>query len=180
MGDVTTETEEAVEDAAETAKWVVDVAEGAVDAVETTEGVSSSTMSDHNQDLHQTLGDLLEIKSKLTNISSRNLLWKKVMEAQAKKTWLGSWKQKMKTRSRKPSRNKTLRMIKRRRTQHREGSRRSTMIEKKVRTLKKLIPNGDSTVGLDGLFRETAEYISHLQMRVSLMQAVVNALSNSE
>ncbi|KAD6120211.1 hypothetical protein R6Q59_026262 [Mikania micrantha] len=139
-------------------------------------------MSDHNQDLHQTLGDLLEIKSKFTNISSRNLLWKKIMEAQSKKTWLGSWKQKMKTRSRKPSRNKTLRMIKRRRTQHagQEGSRRSTMIEKKVRTLKKLIPNGDSTVGLDGLFRETAEYISHLQMRVSLMQAVVNALSNSE
>lgn len=151
-----------------------------------------------DQDFQQTLGDLLEIKSKyINNSSSRNLLWKKVMEAQAKRTWLGSWKQKMHTiqtqkhhssstimNTRKiPSRNNTLKMIKRRRARRvgQEGSRRSTttMIERKVRTLKKLIPNGDSSVGLDGLFRETADYISSLQMRVRMMQAVVDALKNS-
>ncbi|KVH94526.1 transcription factor UPBEAT1 [Cynara cardunculus var. scolymus] len=162
-----------------------------------------------DQDLSQTLGDLLEIKGKYMNSSSRNLLWKKVMEAQAKRsTWLGSLNQKlitniqaikasgggrgqqhhsnlaiMKTR-RNPTRNNALKMIKRRRLRRvgQEGSRRATTmaIERKVRTLKKLIPKGESTIGLDGLFRETAEYISNLQMRVRIMQAVVDALSNSE
>ncbi|KAM0053931.1 putative transcription factor IBH1-like, bHLH domain-containing protein [Helianthus debilis subsp. tardiflorus] len=77
--------------------------------------------------------------------------------------------------------NTTLKMIKRKRARRagQEGSRKCTMIEKKVRTLKKLIPNAGSSVGLDGLFRETAEYISNLEMRVKIMQAVVNALSKS-
>ncbi|KAI3760016.1 hypothetical protein L1987_50404 [Smallanthus sonchifolius] len=128
-------------------------------------------MGHDDKDLQQTLGDL-----------STNLLWKKVMEVQAEggqKHHLNSAIMKTK---RNPKRNKTLKMIKRRRARRvgQEGSRRSTMVEKKVRTLKKLIPNGDSTVGLDGLFKETAEYISNLQMRVSIMKAVVNALSNSE
>ncbi|GJY83217.1 hypothetical protein Tco_0496593 [Tanacetum coccineum] len=152
-----------------------------------------------DQDLQQTLKDLLEVKG---NKYINNSLWKKVMEAQAKKTWLGSWKQKMNnmqqrekhhsnstittTRRHIPTRNNTLKMIKRRRARRvgQEGrrSRRATttIIERKVRTLKKLIPNGDSSVGLDGLFKETAEYISSLQMRVRLMQAVVDAFSNSE
>nr|GEX88094.1 RNA-directed DNA polymerase, eukaryota, reverse transcriptase zinc-binding domain protein [Tanacetum cinerariifolium] len=138
--------------------------------------------------------DLLEVKGKYIN----NSLWKKVMEAQAKKTWLGSWKQKMNNMQQRekhhsnstitttrrvhiPTRNNTLKMMKRRRArrvgQDGRRSRRATatIIERKVRTLKKLIPNGDSSVGLDGLFRETAEYISSLQLRVRLMQAVVDS-----
>nr|XP_043637464.1 uncharacterized protein LOC122608422 [Erigeron canadensis] len=163
-----------------------------------------------DQDFQQSLGELLEIKGKyINNNSARNLLWKKVMEAQAKRTWLGSWKQKMNSNilqginttskggqkhhssnsaimkpKRIPTRNNTLKLMKRRRVRRagQEGYRRSTttVIEKKVRTLKKLIPNGEASVGLDGLFRETAEYISNLQIRVGLMQAVVDALSNSE
>ncbi|KAM0027995.1 putative transcription factor IBH1-like, bHLH domain-containing protein [Helianthus debilis subsp. tardiflorus] len=139
-----------------------------------------------DQDLHQTLGDLLEIKSKCNNNSSRNLLWKKLMEAQAKMAAKGGQKHHSHSATKKtrttPTRNNTLKMIKRRRARRagQGSSRRSTMIEKKVRTLKKLIPTGNSSVGLDGLFRDTAEYISNLQMRVSIMQAVVNALSNPE
>ncbi|XP_039069302.1 transcription factor UPBEAT1-like [Hibiscus syriacus] len=62
----------------------------------------------------------------------------------------------------------------------REGSRRLVVnpIEKKVKTLKRLIPSNDST-GLDGLFRDTAEYILALQMRVKVMQIMVNVLSGS-
>ncbi|XP_042514308.1 transcription factor UPBEAT1-like [Macadamia integrifolia] len=62
-----------------------------------------------------------------------------------------------------------------------EGSTRAmNEMEKKVRTLKKLIPNGKSSMGLDGLFRETAEYIESLQMRVKVMQVMVKALSGSD
>ncbi|KAF5762809.1 putative transcription factor bHLH family [Helianthus annuus] len=145
------------------------------------------------QDLHQKHCDLLEIKRKCIKNSSRNLLWNKVMEAKAKGTWLGSWIQKMEAKGGQKQHsnsgimklrrknNTALKMIKRKRARRagQEGSRRCTMIEKKVRTLKKLIPNAGSSVGLDGLFRETAEYISNLEMRVKIMQAVVNALSKS-
>ncbi|CAI9300431.1 unnamed protein product [Lactuca saligna] len=135
-----------------------------------------------DQDFQQTLGDLLEIKSKCMKDSSRNLLWRKVMEAQVKKTWLGGWKTKIR---RCPTRNNTLKMRKRqrvRRAASHRGSRRATtrVIERKVRTLKKLIPNGESSIGLDGLFIETAEYITNLQRRVRIMQAVVDALSCAE
>ncbi|KAI3506583.1 hypothetical protein L1887_21142 [Cichorium endivia] len=135
-----------------------------------------------DQDFQQTLGDLLKIEGKYMNDSSRNLLWKKVMEAQDKKTWLGGCKKK--TRRNPIKRHITLKMMKRRRVRRagHQGSRRATtlVIERKIRTLKKLIPNGDSSVGFDGLFRETAEYISNLQRRVRIMQAVVDALSSSE
>ncbi|KAI3679086.1 hypothetical protein L6452_38394 [Arctium lappa] len=140
-----------------------------------------------DQDLSQTLGDLLEIKGKHINNSSRNLLCQKVMtNIQAIKTrgqqYHHSNSAIMKMR-RNPTRNNTVKIMKRRRLRRvgREGSRKATTmaIERKVRTLKKLIPKGESTVGLDGLFRETAEYISNLQMRVRIMQAVVDALSMS-
>ncbi|KAI3819209.1 hypothetical protein L1987_13034 [Smallanthus sonchifolius] len=123
------------------------------------------------------MGDLLDIKSKCIKSSSRNLLWKKVME-----TKHHSNSTIMKTR-RNPTRNtNALKMMKRKRARRagQDGSRRLIMIEKKVRTLKKLIPNSRSTGGLDGLFKETAEYISNLQMRVRIMQAVVDVFSNSE
>ncbi|CAO2818188.1 unnamed protein product [Amaranthus hypochondriacus] len=52
-------------------------------------------------------------------------------------------------------------------------------IERRVKTLKKLIPNHDSQ-GLDGLYRDTAAYIISLQMRVRLMQFMVDLLTNSQ
>ncbi|XVE92285.1 hypothetical protein REPUB_Repub01dG0083700 [Reevesia pubescens] len=51
-------------------------------------------------------------------------------------------------------------------------------IEKKVKTLKKLVPNKEF-MGLDGLFRNTAEYILSLQMRVKVMQFMVQILTGS-
>ncbi|KAK1437219.1 hypothetical protein QVD17_03007 [Tagetes erecta] len=107
------------------------------------------------QDLHQKLDDLVQIRTKFINNSSRKHSWKT---------------------KRNPTRNNALK----RKRVRRVGCRRSTMIEKKVRTLKKLVPNAGSSVGLDGLFRETAAYISNLEIRVRLMQAVVKALSNSD
>ncbi|KAF8401297.1 hypothetical protein HHK36_012230 [Tetracentron sinense] len=54
-----------------------------------------------------------------------------------------------------------------------EGSRRPTNgIGKRVRTLKKLVPNAMS-MGLNGLFRETAYYILALEMRVKVMKIMV-------
>ncbi|KAE8707274.1 Transcription factor UPBEAT1 [Hibiscus syriacus] len=60
----------------------------------------------------------------------------------------------------------------------REGSRRVVVnpIQKKVKTLRRLIPGKDS-MGLEGLFRETAEYILCLQMRVKVMQILVQVLT---
>ncbi|KAJ7977683.1 transcription factor UPBEAT1-like [Quillaja saponaria] len=52
-------------------------------------------------------------------------------------------------------------------------------IERKVRTLKRLIFNSDESIGLDGVFRETADYILSLQMRVRVMQIMVKVLSGS-
>lgn len=58
-----------------------------------------------------------------------------------------------------------------------EGSRRPTnVVKKRVKTLRKLVPNSES-MGLDGLFRETADYIMSLQMRVQVMKVMVNLLS---
>lgn len=52
-------------------------------------------------------------------------------------------------------------------------------VERKVRTLKKLIPNCEFT-GVERLFRETADYIAALQMRVKVMQIVVDAMSGAD
>ncbi|GLU16733.1 hypothetical protein SLE2022_331490 [Rubroshorea leprosula] len=61
-----------------------------------------------------------------------------------------------------------------------EGSRRpERAIEGRVRTLKSLIPNSEG-MGLDGLFRETADYILSLQMRVRVMQIMVKVLTGSD
>ncbi|MCL7033938.1 hypothetical protein MKW94_023482 [Papaver nudicaule] len=57
------------------------------------------------------------------------------------------------------------------------GSRRG--MEGKVKTLKKLVPGGKSSMGLDGLFIETADYIIALQMQVKVMKIMVNVLANS-
>ncbi|RZC88297.1 hypothetical protein C5167_016089 [Papaver somniferum] len=57
------------------------------------------------------------------------------------------------------------------------GSRRG--MEGKVKTLKKLVPGGKSSMGLDGLFIETADYIMALQMQVKVMKIMVNVLASS-
>ncbi|XP_061366575.1 transcription factor UPBEAT1 [Gastrolobium bilobum] len=63
----------------------------------------------------------------------------------------------------------------------RGGSRRgSNGIQRRVTTLKRLIPNSTESIGLDGLFRETADYILSLQTRVSLMQVMVKVLTGSD
>lgn len=54
----------------------------------------------------------------------------------------------------------------------------SRKIERRVRTLKTLIPNSES-MGLEGLFRETADYILALEMRVKMMKMVVDMFSGS-
>ncbi|OIV91397.1 hypothetical protein TanjilG_02015 [Lupinus angustifolius] len=62
----------------------------------------------------------------------------------------------------------------------RVGSRRGVKgIQRKVRTLKKLVPNSES-LELDGLFRETADYILALQTRVRIMKVLVNVLTGSD
>ncbi|KAG6415274.1 hypothetical protein SASPL_122680 [Salvia splendens] len=63
----------------------------------------------------------------------------------------------------------------RRAERRRRGSQRSD-VRRKVRTLKKLIPNCES-MGVERLFQETAEYIAALQRRVKVMQTVVDALA---
>ncbi|KAK6913667.1 hypothetical protein RJ641_020988 [Dillenia turbinata] len=57
------------------------------------------------------------------------------------------------------------------------GSRGSSNdIDRRIRTLKKLVPNGDS-LDLNGLFRETADYIKCLEVSVKIMQFTVEVLS---
>ncbi|PHU30375.1 hypothetical protein BC332_02468 [Capsicum chinense] len=55
----------------------------------------------------------------------------------------------------------------------------SNEVEKKVKILEKLIPNceSSSSMGLERLFREAADYIWALEMRVKVMQIIVNVLS---
>lgn len=50
------------------------------------------------------------------------------------------------------------------------------VFEKRVRVLRKLVPTKESE-GLDGLFRDTTDYILALEMRVKVMQIMVIALS---
>ncbi|KAD1943840.1 hypothetical protein E3N88_42112 [Mikania micrantha] len=123
------------------------------------------------QDPNQQHGDLLKIKSKYIKNSSKA----------GQKHHPNSAMMKTRRNSRK---HNAIKMIKRKRARwaagDQESCRRCIMIEKKVRTLKKLVPNSGSSVGLDRLVKDTVEYISSLQMRVRIMQAVVNALSNSE
>lgn len=57
--------------------------------------------------------------------------------------------------------------------------RRNHEVKRKVRTLKKLVPNSSNSKGLDGLFRDTADYILALEMRIQFMQVMVNGLSSS-
>ncbi|PQQ02594.1 transcription factor UPBEAT1 [Prunus yedoensis var. nudiflora] len=74
---------------------------------------------------------------------------------------------------------KRRRILKKRGTGRRlQGARRRCNgIQRRVKILKRLIPNTDSSTGLDGLFSETADYILSLQSRVRLLQIMVQALA---
>ncbi|XP_021293353.1 transcription factor UPBEAT1 [Herrania umbratica] len=109
-----------------------------------------------------------------SNVSLRS----KLLEAQAKRR-LKVKKQRVaskRVRRLRCTRPRSILMTRRARL---EGSRRPmNHVEKKLKTLKKLIPNNES-IGLDGLFRETADYILSLQMRVEVMQIMVKVLTGS-
>lgn len=51
-------------------------------------------------------------------------------------------------------------------------------MERKIKVLQELVPNGNSMC-LDGLFMEVAAYIMHLEMQVKVMQIMVKVLSDS-
>jgi len=110
-----------------------------------------------------TLKDFLQGSSDEVNNNS-SYLWSKVLDAQAKKVKV------------------TKKRVKRRTSMKRRiGSRRGSYgIQRRVRTLKRLIPNSDESIGLDGLFRETANYILSLQNRVSVMKVMVEVLTGSD
>ncbi|CAL0333421.1 unnamed protein product [Lupinus luteus] len=68
-------------------------------------------------------------------------------------------------------------ILRKKRTLLVEGSRRQAKeIQRRVRTLKRLIPNNQS-MGLDGLYKETFDYILSLQMKVKAMQLMVQTLT---
>ncbi|KAG1326170.1 putative transcription factor bHLH147 [Cocos nucifera] len=58
-----------------------------------------------------------------------------------------------------------------------QGSRKPVSgIERRIRTLRRLLPNGES-MGLEGLLHEAEDYIMCLQMQVKVMQIMVCVLS---
>ncbi|KAJ0259079.1 Transcription factor UPBEAT1 [Hirschfeldia incana] len=63
-----------------------------------------------------------------------------------------------------------------------EATRRpSRAIHKRVKTLKKLVPNSkSSSEGLDGLFMQTADYILALERKVRVMQTMVQFLTETD
>ncbi|KAL0711437.1 hypothetical protein Bca4012_018415 [Brassica carinata] len=48
-------------------------------------------------------------------------------------------------------------------------------IDRRVKKLKELVPNTKPSEGLDGLFRQTADYILALETKVRVMQTMVQA-----
>nr|XP_004496369.1 transcription factor UPBEAT1-like [Cicer arietinum] len=123
-------------------------------------------ISSHPSLVSLTLKDFIEGSDEVNNNSS--YLWSKVLEAQSKKVEVT--KKRMKSR-------RTRRISMKRRIGCRRGS---YGIQRRVRTLKSLIPNSDDSIGLDGLFRETANYILSLQTRVRVMQVMVEVLNESD
>ncbi|KAK6937254.1 hypothetical protein RJ641_030762 [Dillenia turbinata] len=116
---------------------------------------------------------------------SSGSLWSKILEAKAKRRC--QWRQnrrigvnRKQLRSKRQGRNLMSTRSKTRRALQ-DGPRRRPIngIERRVQTLKKLVPNSES-MGLDGLFQETADYILSLQMRVKVMRAMVRVLTDSD
>ncbi|KAG6749774.1 hypothetical protein POTOM_046843 [Populus tomentosa] len=112
----------------------------------------------------------------MVHYKSNETLWEKVMEGKARR--------RCPPRKHKHGRHaegKRPRRVLMKRVARVEGSTRRAGygVGRRVRTLKKLIPNGES-LGLDGLFRETADYILSLQTRVKVMQLMVKELTGSD
>ncbi|KAM2527926.1 hypothetical protein TB1_025126 [Malus domestica] len=80
-------------------------------------------------------------------------------------------------RNKRSPRRRILKKKKKTGTRLQSASRRNIGIKRRVKTLKGLIPNSDDSTGLDGLFRDTADYILSLQTRVRLMQIMVQAFA---
>ncbi|CAL0300656.1 unnamed protein product [Lupinus luteus] len=109
------------------------------------------------------LTNLLEGSEEHRKSSSYEYLWNKVLE--------GGKVRKKSVQYKRPRRTLMKRRV---------GSRRGVKgIQRKVRTLKRLVPNSES-LELDGLFRETTDYILALQTRVRIMQVMVNVLKGSD
>ncbi|KAJ0239946.1 Transcription factor UPBEAT1 [Hirschfeldia incana] len=53
-------------------------------------------------------------------------------------------------------------------------------IDRRVKMLKELVPNTKPSEGLDGLFRQTADYILALEMKVRVMQTMVQVLTETD
>lgn len=71
------------------------------------------------------------------------------------------------------------RVLKKRSAFIRSPKRRNNGIERRIKTLEKLVPS-DKSIGLEALFGETADYIKRLQMKVKFMQIMVKLLSPSD
>ncbi|CAN7063632.1 unnamed protein product [Brassica rapa subsp. trilocularis] len=57
----------------------------------------------------------------------------------------------------------------------------SRAIHRRVKTLKELVPNTkSSSAGLDGLLRQTADYILALERKVRVMQTMFQALAETD
>lgn len=124
------------------------------------------------------------IQSNDDKCNSNGSLWNKVLEARAKRMCQGTKLRKMTRKNKHMMRRRRNVLMKRPARLRRLGGsrRRANGIERRVRTLKRLVPNSNSdsdSVGLDGLFRETADYILSLQLRVRLMQIMVKVFSST-
>lgn len=110
---------------------------------------------------------------------SSGSLWSKVLEDQAKRR-CPARKQRVTRQNGDHAWSTSARRILMKRRARPGGSRRpANGIKRRVKNLKKLIPNSES-MELDGLFRETADYILSLQMRVRVMQIMVKVLTGSD
>ncbi|KAF3436561.1 hypothetical protein FNV43_RR23653 [Rhamnella rubrinervis] len=128
------------------------------------------------------------IQSYEDKCNSNGSLRNKDLDARAKRRCQGTKLRKM-TRKNKPMMRRRRNVLMKRpapapapaRLGRLGGSRRrANGIERRVRTLKRLVPNSNSdSIGLDALFRETADYILSLQMRVRVMQIMVKVLSGT-
>lgn len=77
--------------------------------------------------------------------------------------------------------SKSPRMILMKKRYRLKGSRRlKNVFERRVRVLRKLVPTKECEGDLNGLFRDTTDYILALEMQVKVMQILVKALSGSD
>ncbi|GAA0141548.1 hypothetical protein LIER_02668 [Lithospermum erythrorhizon] len=106
------------------------------------------------------------------NISSTPF-WIQLLEVLVKRT---SPKKKGKSKRSRTIMKRRARLERNRRSSSRNG--RNEFV-KKVKVLKKLVPNCESR-RMETLFQETADYIMALQMRVKVMQIMVNTLQGSD